>query len=105
MEPEFPFSDQVILERYELDFEIDENRADARYSYRMAAALAGSGVTFFAVTQELTESDKLWARVAEIGAIYASSTIALLGGAALMNAALEYRDYRKNVRRAKQADY
>lgn len=105
MEPEFPLSEQIIIERYELDFKIDESWADVRYSYRMAAALATSGVALFAVTQELTESDKVWSRVAEAGTLYVSGTVALLGGAALLNAAQEYRDYRKSKRHAAQADY
>lgn len=104
MDPEYPLSEQAILRRYELEFEMDEYRADMRYSYRMAAALAGSSAVVLAMSQELTESDRVWARIVEAGAIYTGGVIALLGGAALVNAAQEFVSYRRSTRIAEQTN-
>lgn len=98
MEPEFPSAENSILSRYELDFALEENQENIRLAGRLGSCFLMGGVALHQTAQQLTESDRLWARAVDVGVIYTSGWFALAGAVALAGAAHEYVSYRRNHR-------
>lgn len=104
MEPDFPISEETILNRYELGFALEENQENIRLAGKLGSCFLLGGVALYETTQQVTESDRLWATALDIGTLYTSGWFFVAGATALAGAAHEYVSYRRNRKAIKLLD-